>query len=235
MISNKLYLTTPGALVLPGTDPATLTTLSPATRMDSVHLVIRMTLWTMGAVSIGIALILGLLAGATLSMSSAGSAISVFFGVLMTLWTMGEVRLPIFPVTDSVLTVLSWRSPVKIVKEIIIRIVVAMKGERTIWARPDESLKNQNMDPDLLRPSISVQSASPIPVVSHTAGHGLSQNLALEIASCVPPGGDGSRTRTHATPIRHFIVRIVQYRTPLFFTSHRHTITLAGLGALKCL
>ena len=147
-----------------------------AGRFVGVRFGVLMPLWAVGAVGVFVALVLGFDTGSALAMPGAGNDVSVVLGVLMPLWAVGDIGFPASPVSDFVLRVLGWGSPVEIAQLIVVGVVVGMTA-LGLW-RPwtYKGQQHESMNGYLITDSIPVQGDGSVSTTIHTPGLGLRQN-----------------------------------------------------------
>jgi hypothetical protein len=148
--------------------------------------------------------------------------VSIFGCVLMTLWTFGLLGFNGRAMTsgfDGVLYVLLRRSPVEVVQNIVVRIVVLVASMRALRSRSDEGFQDQAMHSR--RPALALPKEGGAPVRSSSTPHEIeSKHLALQHLWSAPPAFDLSVQRPHPTLVRNLIARVVRHWQPLLFTSH---------------
>lgn len=216
-----MHSSTLSTLIIP--TPITHTSLAHATigprSSISVDLIVRMPLRAMRTINVGIALIPGLDAGATLPMTSTRDDIGILRRVLMPLRTMSNLRFPAIAIINHVSRIIGWRSPVQIVHMIIIWIIITVKTIATFWTNADKMFQNKNMNELSFTDPIFIKGASPTLALT-SAGKRQRQNASLKSFRGTPSIPDLTVQRPHATMVRHLVSRIAIYRQPSFITSH---------------
>lgn len=196
----------------------------------SVDLVIGVKLGAMSAILVGIALVLGPNAGEALAMPGLGCSIGVLFGVLMALWTFSNVRLPAIAVPRFVGSILNWSAPIQVFKESIHGIIIFMESLRSVGPRTHETFKHQDVNPDLPRLAVPVQSVCRISAPLDTPRHHVSEYPSTVGSDLSVDCANGSVSRANAAPVGYFVIRVVDNWNPSFFTSHKARITSINNG-----
>lgn len=223
-----------GPLVFPGSIPVARSALPPAADMVGVLLAVFVPLWAVGAILVGVALVLGFDTGTALPVTSRRDDVSVFRRVLVTPRTLGDVRFPVASIAHRLFGIFGGGSPVQILQGVVHCIVVAVTGQRPFWPGPDKRFQHQGVDGDLPRLSIAVQRDYKVSALLRSTGEDLSQHSTLDSARGTATTANHFVQRSNPTPVGYFIVWIVPDRQPDFITGHIGNYTFSRSGVLSC-
>lgn len=122
-----------------------------------VGFVVGMSLWAVGPILVGVALVLRFDASAAISMPGRRDDICVVLRVLMPFRAMSDVGLPVATVIDGIPRILAGCAPIKVREMVVLRIIIAVASMCSIGSRPHEGFQNKGMHRHLFSFPISVK------------------------------------------------------------------------------
>ncbi len=220
-----------GALVLPTAITNAGFARSTVGIAVGVRFVVLMALWAVGAVTVGVALVLGLDAGAALAMPGAGDDVGVRLAVFMALWAVGDVGFPASAISLFVLVVIVGSSPVEIAQLIVVGVIIAMAALVFRGPRTHKGFQHESVNRYLLGDPVTPQGDRSVVPLIRTSGPDLLQNAARPHPRS-PSAANLAVQRPHVALVGDLVAGIIGDRNPSFIITHRFNSSM--LKGLQC-
>lgn len=158
-------------------------------------------------------------------MTARWAVVGVPLGVLVTLGTVRDLQLCGPPVSESILAILEWRSPIEVFKVVVLGVVVAVAAMHAcLGPRANERLQDEGMHHHLLSLSIPIKSAGWV-VGGRAANQGQGQHSSPELSLSSPSAEADPINGSNAAMVGNLIGGIARYWEPMFITGHKAIIT----------